>query len=141
MAVFLWARDNLEMSKQPIFSFSRPSGSPLLAALAAVLLMVGGHVGAATDPDADLKAKRPAHEQMIEKIESERLVFQRDLAQREEGCLKRFFSANCMEEIRTEHMREMRTFDLRREKERQAIRDIEAELRSRVRARRVAAPS
>jgi len=45
-----------------------------------------------------------------------------------------------MEEIRAEHLREMRTFDLRREKERQAIRDIEAELRARVRARRVATP-
>jgi hypothetical protein len=140
MAVFRWARDNLGMTTAPIFPFSRPSGFSILTALALLIFSAAGAALAAADPDADLKAKRPAHEQMIEKIESERLAFQRDLAQREEACLKRFFSASCMEEIRAEHLREMRTFDLRREKERQAIRDIEAELRARVRARRVAAP-
>jgi hypothetical protein len=140
MAVFRWARDNLGMTTAPIFPFSRPLGFSSLTAFALLMFVAAGTAHAAADPDADLKSKRPAHEQMIEKIESERLMFQRDLAQREEACLRRFFSASCMEEIRTEHLREMRTFDLRREKERQAIRDIEAELRARVRTRRIAAP-
>ena len=97
---------------------------------------VGDVVGQSSDPDADLKSRKPQHERAIEAIEAERLVFQRDLAQREEVCLKRFFSSRCIEDIRAEHLREMRGFDLRKESELQALRDIDAEIRARVRARR-----
>lgn len=103
------------------------------------LLGAGGQALAQTqavDPDAELKAKRPPHERNIAAIEAERLAFQRDLAQREQVCLKRFFSSGCIEQIRTEHLREMRSFDLRKETELQALRDIDAEIRARVRARR-----
>jgi len=41
-----------------------------------------------------------------------------------------------METIRTDHLREMRSFDLRREAELQALRTIDAEIRSRARKRR-----
>lgn len=92
--------------------------------------------GLPADPDADLREKRPPHERLIAQIESERLAFQRDLASREEACLKRFFSSRCLDEIRAEHLKSMREFDLRREAELQAIRDIDAELRSRNRNRR-----
>ena len=92
--------------------------------------------GLPADPDADLREKRPPHERLIEQIESERLVFQRDLASREAACLKRFFSSRCLDEIRTEHLKRMREFDLRREAELQALRDIDAELRARNRSRR-----
>ena len=72
----------------------------------------------------------------MEQIESERLAFQRDLASREAACLKRFFSSRCLDEIRTEHLKRMREFDLRREAELQALRDIDAEIRARNRSRR-----
>ncbi|MFM7284574.1 MAG: hypothetical protein ACKO2B_05980, partial [Betaproteobacteria bacterium] len=71
--------------------------------------------GLPADPDADLRDKRPPHERLITQIESERLAFQRDLASREEACLKRFFSSRCLDEIRAEHLKLMREFDLRRE--------------------------
>lgn len=101
------------------------------------LLGAVGNLAAQTaDPDADLKAQRPQHEQTLEAIQAERLAFQRDLARREEVCLKRFFSSRCIEAIRNEHLREMRSFDLRKETELQALRDIDAEIRARVRARR-----
>lgn len=90
------------------------------------------------DPDAELKAKKPPHEQQIDRIEFERRAFQRDLAKREEVCLKRFYSAGCIEEIRTEHLKAMRGFDIRRETELQALRDIDAEIRKRSRERRAA---
>ncbi len=88
------------------------------------------------DPDADLKAQKPPHEQQLDQIERERKAFSRELAKREEECLKRFFSARCMETIRTDHLREMRSFDLRREAELQALRTIDAEIRHRARKRR-----
>jgi hypothetical protein len=101
------------------------------------LLIAGGALAQApADPDADLKAKKPPHELQIDRIEFERRAFQRDLAKREEVCLKRFYSAGCIEEIRTDHLRSMRSFDVRRETELQALRDIDAEIRSRSRARR-----
>ena len=75
---------------------------------------------------------------VVERIESERRAFQRDLAKREEACLKRFYSAGCIEEIRTEHLKSMREFDIRRETELQALRDIDAEIRKRSRERRAA---
>jgi hypothetical protein len=90
----------------------------------------------AVDPDADLKARRPPHERQVDRIEAERLAFQRDLASREEACLKRFFASRCLDEIRLEHLRRMREFDLRKETELQALRDIEAEIRARNRSRR-----
>lgn len=90
----------------------------------------------AADPDTDLKARRPPHERQVELIESERLAFQRDLASREEACLKRFFASRCLDEIRLEHLRRMREFDLRKEAELQALRDIESEIRARNRGRR-----
>lgn len=92
--------------------------------------------GLPADPDADLREKRPPHERLITQIESERLAFQRDLASREEACLKRFFSSRCLDAIRLEHQRRMRDFDLRKEAELQAIRDIDAEIRARNRNRR-----
>lgn len=103
-------------------------------------LMLAGLAHAATppDPDAELKAKKPPHEQQIERIEFERRAFQRDLAKREEACLKRFYSAGCIEDIRTEHLKAMRQFDIRRESELQALRDIDAEIRARSRERRAA---
>jgi hypothetical protein len=42
-----------------------------------------------------------------------------------------------MEDIRTEHLREMRRFDLARESELQALRTIDAELRKLSRDRRM----
>jgi hypothetical protein len=104
------------------------------------LLMLSG-VWAATpaDPDADLRAKKPVHEAKLTAIESQRLGFQRDLAKREETCLARFYSAGCMEDIRAEYLKTMRDFDLAREAELQALRDIDAEIRSRSRARRAEA--
>ncbi|MFM8675853.1 MAG: hypothetical protein ACKOCR_00665 [Burkholderiaceae bacterium] len=92
--------------------------------------------GLPADPDADPREKRPPHERLITQIESERLAFQRDLASREEACLKRFFSSRCLDKIRAEHLKRMREFDLRREAELQALRDIDAELRARNRSRR-----
>ena len=92
--------------------------------------------GLPADPDADLGDKRPPHERLITQIESERLAFQRDLASREQACLKRFFASRCLDEIRLEHLRRMREFDLRKEAELQALRDIESEIRARNRGRR-----
>jgi hypothetical protein len=114
---------------------TRPSIFPWMILFGATMLMMAVGVRAA-DPDADLKSKKPGHELQIQAVEAERLVFQRDLAQREEICLKRFFSYRCIEEIRTEHLRRMREFDLRKEAALQALRDIDAELRARARTRR-----
>ena len=102
----------------------------------ACLLVAAPLSGLPADPDADLRVKRPPHERLIEQIESERLQFQRDLARREEACLKRFFSSRCLDEIRAEHLKRMREFDLRKETELQALRDIDAEIRTRNRSRR-----
>lgn len=127
MAVFAAARDNPVMAKHRIFSLS--------AGLA--LALAWGPVWAQNqDPDAALRAQKLPHEQAIEAIERERLEFQKALAKREEECLKRFFSANCLDKVATDHLSEMRAFDLRREAERQAIREIDAELRARSRERK-----
>lgn len=91
------------------------------------------------DPKAVLAAKKVPFEQEIQRIEAERLVFQRDLALREEQCLKRFFSAPCLEDIRAEYLREMRGFDLRREAALQAMRDIDARARADAREERIRA--
>jgi hypothetical protein len=93
----------------------------------------------AADPDADLMARKPAHEQALKVIESERLEFQKAIALREEECLQRFLSGRCLDVIRTDYMTAMRGFDLRRENERQALRTIDAEIRQRVRERRLSA--
>jgi hypothetical protein len=108
-----------------------------LAALAvAALLSPGFAQTSAPDPDADLRARKPPHESKLRTIEAERFAFQTDLAAREQACLKRFLSARCLETIRSEHLREMRRFDLLRETELQALRDIDAEIRQRVRSRK-----
>jgi hypothetical protein len=119
------------MIKRPIFSFS----SGLALGLCATLAMAQGQAPS-PDLDADLKAKKPPHEQALEQIERERVAFQREISQREQACLKRFFSANCLDKVTTDHLNGMRAFDLRREAERQALREIDAELRARSRERR-----
>lgn len=86
--------------------------------------------------DDELRARKIPHEQALKTIEQERLGFQRELAAREEECLKRFFSSRCLDKVTTDHLREMRSFDLRREAELQALREIDAELRARSRERR-----
>lgn len=88
------------------------------------------------DPDWDLKSQKPAHDHEINQIELDRRAFQRDFAVREEACLRRFFSARCMEQLRTEYMSAMRDFDLSREAQLQALRDIDAAIRDRLRNRR-----
>lgn len=101
------------------------------------LLASGLPALAAPDPDADLQSRKPAHEQALVVIEAERLEFQKAIAAREEECLQRFLSARCMDVIRTDYLAAMRSFDLRREQERQALRTIDAEIRQRVRERRL----
>ncbi len=115
------------MAKPTIFSLSLG----LVCTLAC-----GVALAQASDPDAELKAKKIPHEQALKVIEQERLVFQRELAAREEACLKRFFSSRCLDQVTTDHLREMRGFDMRRETELQALRDIDAELRARNRERK-----
>jgi hypothetical protein len=92
---------------------------------------------AAPDLDADLQSRKPVHEQALAVIEAERLEFQKAIAAREEECLQRFLSARCMDVIRTDYLSAMRSFDLRREQERQALRTIDAEIRQRTRERRL----
>jgi len=115
------------MRKSLIFTLSMGLGAAVVS---------GVVHGQPADPDAELKAQKPAHEQALSVIERERRAFAQDLARREEECLTRFFTASCMDDIRAEHLREMRTFDLRREAELQALRTIDAELRDRTRKRR-----
>ena len=108
-----------------------------LAGLAVAALLGSGFAQtSAPDPDADLRARKPPHESKLRTIEAERFAFQTDLAAREQACLKRFLSARCLETLRSEHLREMRRFDLLRETELQALRDIDAEIRQRVRSRK-----
>ena len=90
----------------------------------------------AADPDAQLRAKKIPHEQALAAIERERLEFARVLSQREQECLTRFFSARCLDQVTTDHLNAQRGFDLRREEQRQAIRDIDAALRALSRERR-----
>lgn len=139
MVVFPAARDNpASMTKTSIFPRGLRFGlSGLFCAFGLLVASAPAWPQAAADPDAELRAKKPFHEQRIQQIESERLAFQRDLAGREEACLKRFFSSRCMDQIRSEHLREMRDFDLRKEAELQALRDIDAVIRSRTRERRL----
>ncbi len=115
------------MAKLRIFS---------LSAALALSLSAGWVLAQSQDPDTDLRLKKIPHEKALEAIERERLVFQKELAKREEECLTRFFSANCLDKVTTDHLREMRAFDLRREAERQAIREIDAQLRARSRERK-----
>lgn len=89
------------------------------------------------DSDADLLSRKPVHEQRLKAIEQERRAFALALSKREEKCLAGFFSSSCLEGVRTDHLREMRRFDLLRETELQALRSVDAELRARSRARRV----
>ena len=119
------------MVKRTIFSLSAGVALGLCATLALAQGSVQGQ-----DPDADLKAKKPPHEQALERIEQERRIFQREISQREQVCLKKFFSASCLDKVTTDHLQGMREFDLRREAERQALREIDAELRARSRERR-----
>lgn len=107
------------------------------ALMAALLGLAADLAFAQIDPDADLKAKRAPLEESLKIIDAERLAFQRDLAKREQECLKRFFASACLEPIREEHLKEMRGFDLRREAVSQDIRNIDAELRNRNRTRRI----
>lgn len=88
------------------------------------------------DPDADLKAQKLPHQENITMIEYERRAWQRDLSKREERCLKRFFSFGCIDDLRKEYLKEMRSYDLRKEEELQIIRNIDSEIRQRVRARK-----
>lgn len=91
-----------------------------------------------TESDDALKARRPAFQQQLSEIDLARRAFQTDLARREEICLKKFFSARCMDQIRQEHLEQMRQFDLRREEALQGLRDIDAMLRDRARQKRIA---
>ncbi len=120
-------------------SFWAPPRGMLKTIVPALMLAFGLQVLGASDPQAVLAAKKVPFEQEIGRIEAERLVFQRDLAKREEQCLKRFFSASCLDDIRAEHLREMRGFDLRREVALQAMRDIEAKARADTREERIRA--
>lgn len=86
---------------------------------------------------ASLSNQKPALEAVLEQIEADRLAFQKDLAKQEEACLKRFFSARCMDKIRTEHITQMRTFDLKREEAQQQIRDLDAQMRQLQRQERI----
>jgi hypothetical protein len=113
------------------------------------LFALGGMLGAlvqaspakapsASEPDDALQARRPAFQQQLSEIDRARRTFQVDLAQREAHCLKKFFSARCMDQIRQEHLEQMRQFDLRREEALQGLRDIDAILRDRARQKRIA---
>ncbi len=115
------------MTKPPIFALSL-----------GLAFWLGAGLAAAQDQpvDEDLRAKKVPHQQALKAIEQERLVFERELSIREQACLKRFFSARCLDEITTDHLREMRSFDLRREAELQALREIDAQLRVRSRERK-----
>jgi hypothetical protein len=135
MAVFAGARDNPAMVKCTIFSLSAGVALGLCATLALAQGQLQGQLQG-QDPDSDLKAKKPPHEQALEQIERERLAFAREISQREQVCLKKFFSASCLDKVTTDHLQGMREFDLRREAERQALREIDAELRARSRERR-----
>jgi len=86
---------------------------------------------------AHAQAEKVTLNARLDQIETDRLAFQKDLAQREEACLKRFFSGSCMDKIRTEHLTQMRAFDLQREETLQKIRDLDAEIRSRSREQRI----
>jgi hypothetical protein len=127
MAVFVGARDNRRMVFIRIFAFSLALALGLCATLARAQDQ---------DPDAVLKARKPAHEQALARIEQERLTFARESSAREQACLQKFFSASCLDRLTADHLEGMREFDLRREAERQALREIDAELRARSRERR-----
>jgi hypothetical protein len=113
--------------KTSIFAFSLS----LAFGLSAGVVSAQGH-----KPDEDLRAKKLPHEQALKTIEQERRDFERALSMREQECLKRFFSSSCLDKVTTDHLREMRSFDLRREAELQALREIDAELRARSRERK-----
>ncbi len=91
-----------------------------------------------SESDDSLKARRPAFQEQLSEIDLARRNFQTGLAQREEVCLRKFFSARCMDQIRQEHLEQMRQFDLRREEALQGLRDIDAILRDRARQKRIA---
>lgn len=118
------------MAKPVIFSLSLGLALGLLVSLAGLAYAQG-------DPaDEALRAKKLPHEQALKAIEQERLAFQRALSIREQECFTRFFSSRCIDQVTTDHLREMRNFDLRREAELQALRDIDAQLRARGRDRK-----
>jgi hypothetical protein len=110
----------------------------LLAVFAMLGLAVPGGAAHAQDTVASLSSQKPALEAALNQVEADRLAFQKDLAKREEACLERFFSASCMDKIRTEHMTQMRAFDLRREAAQQQIRDLDAQIRKLQREQRIA---
>jgi len=103
-------------------SFWAPPSGILKTIVMALMLAFGLQVLGASDPQAVLAAKKVPFEQEIE-----------------EQCLKRFFSASCLDDIRAEHLREMRGFDLRREAALQAMRDIDAKARADTREERIRA--
>ena len=97
---------------------------------------MGAALAQAPDTDAQLRAKKIPHEQALGAIERERIEFLRVLAEREQNCFKRFFSARCLDQVTIDHLNAMRGFDLQREEQRQALREIDAQLRARGRERR-----
>lgn len=110
-----------------------------LGLMVSALVQASPVAAPSADPsDEALKARRPALQQQLAEIDGARRAFQIDLARREEACLKRFFSARCMDQIRQEHLEQMRSFDLQREAALQGLRDIDATLRDRSRQRRLA---
>ena len=110
---------------------------PILVVLYAALLAVGGGVALAEDSKLSLMNQKEPLERRLAFIADQRLSFERYLSREEETCLDRFFSAHCLERLRTEYLERTREFDLQREETLQAIRNIDAQVRAINRAQRI----
>jgi hypothetical protein len=109
----------------------------ILVALCAAFLWVGGSATRAEDSKTSLIAQKEPLERRLGLIADQRLAFERYLSREEERCLDQFFSAHCLERLRTEYLERTREFDLQREETLQAIRDIDAQVRAIHRAQRI----
>jgi len=74
----------------------------------------------------------------IQALEVDRLALQRKAHLTEKGCLNRFVSAACLEEVRQSYFTEEREIDLKIEEQRLVIRRTEADARRRDREQRAA---
>jgi ABC-type transporter MlaC component len=110
----------------------RPASLPANLAMALLLGLWAPSAPAATLNDAEQAVVDRANQALAD-IEQQRKALYQVSSQKEQGCLKQFISAPCLEDLRQAHAAASRDLDLAAEGLKEQIREAQASARARAR--------
>ena len=123
---------SLPASLSTSLSTSLPAALPASLALALLLGLWAPSAPAASLNDNEQAVVDRANKALAE-IEQQRKALYQASSQKEQGCLKKFISAPCLEDLRQAHAAASRDLDLAAEGLKEQIREAQASARARAR--------